>query len=68
MSYGIIFWGNSDDSKKVFYIQKKIIRIMAGTKRTASCGELFKLGSFHIKSTQKRDFSNPTPSESNYFL
>jgi hypothetical protein len=30
------------DSKKLFYIQKKIIRIMAGTKRRASCGELFK--------------------------
>jgi hypothetical protein len=28
MSYGIIFWENSADSKNVFYIQKKIIRIM----------------------------------------
>jgi hypothetical protein len=42
MSYGIIFWGNSTDSKKLFYIQKKIIRITAGTKRRASCRELFK--------------------------
>jgi hypothetical protein len=42
MSYEIIFWGNSTDSKNVFYIQKTIIRIMAGTKRRASCGELFK--------------------------
>jgi hypothetical protein len=42
MSYGIIFWGNSTDSKKVFYIQKIIIRIMAGIKRRASCTELFK--------------------------
>jgi hypothetical protein len=42
MSYGIIFWGNSTDSKKVFYIQKRIIRIMAGAKRRASCRELFK--------------------------
>jgi hypothetical protein len=42
MSYGIIFWGNSTDSKKIYYIQKKIIRIMAGTKRRASCRELFK--------------------------
>jgi hypothetical protein len=42
MSYGIIFWGNSTGSKKVFYIQKKIIRIMASTKRIASCRELFK--------------------------
>jgi hypothetical protein len=42
VSYEIIFWGNSTDSKKVLYIQKKIIRIMAGTKRRASCTELFK--------------------------
>jgi hypothetical protein len=42
MSYEIIFWGNSTDSKKVFHIQKKIIKIMAGTKRRASCRELFK--------------------------
>jgi hypothetical protein len=42
MLHGIIFWGNSTDSKTVFYIQKKIIRIMAGTKRRASCRELFK--------------------------
>jgi hypothetical protein len=42
MSCGIIFWGNSTDSKKVFYIQNKIIRIMAGTKGRASCRELFK--------------------------
>jgi hypothetical protein len=42
MSYGIIFWHNSTDSKKVFYIQKRIIRIMTGAKRRASCTELFK--------------------------
>jgi hypothetical protein len=42
MSCGIIFWGNSTYSKKVFYIQKKIIRTMAGTKRRASCRKLFK--------------------------
>jgi hypothetical protein len=42
MSYGITFWENSTDSKKVFCIQKKIIRIMTGTKRRASCRELFK--------------------------
>jgi hypothetical protein len=42
ISYGIIFWGNSTDSKKVFYIKKRIIRIMAGAKRRASYRELFK--------------------------
>jgi hypothetical protein len=47
MSYGIIFWENSTDSKKVFYIRKKSIRIMAGTKRRASCRELKKLIFFH---------------------
>jgi hypothetical protein len=46
MSYGIIFWENSTDSRKVFYIQKKIIRIIAGTKRRASCRELFKKFNF----------------------
>jgi hypothetical protein len=42
VSYGIIFWGNSTDSKKVFYIQNKFIIIMAGTKRRASYREFFK--------------------------
>jgi hypothetical protein len=42
MSYEVIFWGNSTDSKRVFIIQKKIIRIMAGVKRRVSCRELFK--------------------------
>jgi hypothetical protein len=31
-SYGIIFQGNSTDNKRIFNIQKKIIRIMAGIK------------------------------------
>jgi hypothetical protein len=26
MKYGIIFWGNSSDSRKVFTLQKKIVR------------------------------------------
>jgi hypothetical protein len=34
--YGVIFWGNSTDSKKVFTFQKKIIRIMAGVKKEVS--------------------------------
>jgi hypothetical protein len=41
MSYGIILGGNSTDGKNVFYIQKKIIRIMASVKRRASHKELF---------------------------
>jgi Na+/glutamate symporter len=31
MKYGIIIWGNSSDSKKVFTLHKKIIKIIAGT-------------------------------------
>jgi hypothetical protein len=29
-SYGIIFWGNSSNSRKIFTLQKRIIRIMEG--------------------------------------
>jgi hypothetical protein len=43
MSYGIVFWGNSTDSKKYFTSKrKKIVRIMAGTKMRSSCREMFK--------------------------
>jgi hypothetical protein len=30
IKYGIIFWGNSSNSGKIFTLKKKIIRIMAG--------------------------------------
>jgi hypothetical protein len=42
MKYGIIFWGNSSDSKKVFTLQMKIVRIMVGVKPQNSCRGLFK--------------------------
>jgi hypothetical protein len=42
LSYGLIFRGNSTGSNKVFYIQKKIIRIMAGVKSGVSCRKLFR--------------------------
>jgi hypothetical protein len=42
MKYGIIFWGNSFDIKKVFTLQKKIVRIMMGVKSHNSCRGLFK--------------------------
>jgi len=31
IKYGIIFWGNSSNSGKIFTLQKKNIRIMTGT-------------------------------------
>jgi hypothetical protein len=42
MKYGIIFWGKSSDSKKVFVLQKKIVRIVMGVKSHNSCRDLFK--------------------------
>ena len=41
LDYGIIFWGNSTESKKVFLAQKRIIRIMTGSNARASCKPLF---------------------------
>jgi hypothetical protein len=37
ISYGVIFLGNSADSKRAFIVQKKIFRIMAGVKRNIPC-------------------------------
>ena len=41
VSYGIIFWGNSSHSRKIFTLQKKIIRIMMGAHPRTSCRKLF---------------------------
>ena len=40
--YGILFWGNSSNAHKIFLLQKKCIRIMAGVRPRHSCRELFK--------------------------
>ena len=42
MRYGVIFWGNSVDSKYIFILQKKTIRIMAGVNKRNSCRNLFR--------------------------
>jgi len=41
MECGIIFWGNSVESKRIFQKQKRIIRIMTGTTARTSCRPLF---------------------------
>jgi len=41
MSHGIIFWGHSASSIKVFRLQNRIIRITMGCKSRDSCRELF---------------------------
>jgi hypothetical protein len=40
--YGIIFWGNLYNGRKILTVQKKIITIMASVKRRNSCRILFK--------------------------
>ena len=42
LNYGIIFWGNSFHSHKVFLLQNKIIRIIVNNRTRDSCKELFK--------------------------
>ena len=42
ISYGLPFWGTSPHSKKIFRMQKRIVRIMMGCRRLDSCRNLFK--------------------------
>jgi hypothetical protein len=39
--YGIIFWASAKDSIKVFLIQKKVMRLIAGVNKRVSCKGLF---------------------------
>jgi len=36
-----IIWGNSSESYKIFLAQKKIVRIMTGSRPKTSCKQLF---------------------------
>ena len=52
MSYGIIFWGQSPDSTKVFLMQKRVIRTVMGCRERDSCRRLFiELGSLTVPSS-----------------
>src|SRR5215510_2455587 len=42
LSFGIILGGNQPHSKKIFKLQKQIIRIITHSKMRDSCRELFK--------------------------
>jgi len=42
ISYGLFFWGISPHSKRIFLMQKIIVRIMMGCRRFVSCRNLFK--------------------------
>ena len=41
MTYGLLFWGQSSDSMKIFILQKNIIRIAIGCRSSYSCRKLF---------------------------
>jgi len=41
IKYGIIFWSNSFNIGKLFTLQKKVIRIIAGAYHRTSCRRLF---------------------------
>jgi hypothetical protein len=42
IKYELNVWGNSTNSGKIFTLQKKIVRIMAGAQLRTSCRSLFK--------------------------
>ena len=42
IKYGFYFCGNSSNSKKIFTLQKKMVRIMAGAQHRTLCRSLFK--------------------------
>ena len=41
IKYGIIFWRNPSEGNKIFLAQKKIVRIMTGSRPKTSCKPLF---------------------------
>jgi hypothetical protein len=41
ITHGLIVWGNSSNNGKIFTLQEKIIRIMAGAQLRTSCSSLF---------------------------
>jgi len=41
INYGLPFWGTSPHSKKIFRMQKRIVRIMMGCRKEVSCRNLF---------------------------
>ena len=41
MNHGLLFWGHSSDSIKIFRLQQKIIRIVMCCRSSYSCSKLF---------------------------
>jgi hypothetical protein len=42
LRYGLTLWGGDPESIRIFQLQKKVLRIIGGTGRHASCRNVFK--------------------------
>lgn len=42
MTYGLIFWGHSPAARRIFLLQKRAIRCVAGVRRTVSCRPFYR--------------------------
>jgi hypothetical protein len=41
MAYGLIFGGNTNNSMRIFKLQKRAVRIMVGARNRDSCRKIF---------------------------
>jgi hypothetical protein len=42
MRYGIVFWGNSPNAKRIFLLQKRSVRVMMGLRQRDTCRSVLK--------------------------
>jgi len=42
INYGLLFWGTSPHSKKIFRMHNNIVRILMGCRKEVSCRNLFR--------------------------
>jgi hypothetical protein len=66
MKCGIIFWGNSSDSEKVFTLQKNIFGIMMGAKSHNSYREFKRLETLTLPYEYIFSFNFITDSEGTF--
>jgi hypothetical protein len=43
LRYGITIWGNDPHSRKIFLLQKKVVRLLCNVSKQTSCRDLFKV-------------------------
>jgi hypothetical protein len=43
LKYGITVWGNDPQSRKIFLLQKKVVRLMCNVNQQTSCRNLFRM-------------------------